>query len=259
MGSNNSGYLLVPTIALTILAILFAALRFWARRLRRIAPGADDYLALAALVLQCGITLIAICAVVYGGVGQDVDIVLENNATGLQTMLKVGTATSESRSRTPRLMKNDQPVYICFLHAVRNRIATRQAYRTGVILAHFPNNSDAEGDLCPWQHDGRLVGCHTGGDYIPMRTDFQGVGYRFGRPLHQPTALLCLELGPELSARFPYSNTTNARHTAPPDFSRPESWACWHILTRRVGRCRERYADVDRMGPDHRGCHQSNK
>lgn len=168
MGSNNSGYLLVPTIALTILAILFVALRFWARRLRNIAPGADDYLALAALVLQCGITVIAICAVVYGGVGQDVDIVLENNATGLQTMLKVSTSASESRLGAQELMNNDQQVYICFLHAVRNCIAPGQVYRSRIVLAYFSYNSNAEGDLCTWKHDRRLVGCHTVGDYIPM-------------------------------------------------------------------------------------------
>lgn len=97
MGPNNSGYLLLPTLALTVLAILFVALRFWARRLRNFAPGADDYLALAALVLQCGITVIAICAVVYGGVGQNVDTALKNNATGIQTMFKVSTSASESR------------------------------------------------------------------------------------------------------------------------------------------------------------------
>lgn len=110
MASNNSGYLLVPTISLIVLAILFVTLRFWARRLRNIAPGAGDYPALAALVLQCGITVIAICAVVYGGVGQDVDIVLANNAIGLQTMLNVSACASESRPRAQKLMNNEQPV-----------------------------------------------------------------------------------------------------------------------------------------------------
>lgn len=168
MGSNNNGYLLVPTITLTILAILFVALRFWARRLRNIVPGVDDYLALGALVLQSGITVIAICAVIYGGVGQDVDIVLENNETGLQTMLKASIFASESRPGAPKLINNDQPVYICFLHAVRNRIATGQVYRTRIVLAYFPNNGNAEGNICTWKLDGRLVGCHTVGNYIPM-------------------------------------------------------------------------------------------
>lgn len=102
MSSNNSAYLLVPTIVLTVLAAFFVTLRFWARRLRNIPPGLDDYLALAALVLQCGVTVIAICAVVYGGVGQDVEIVMKKNVDGLQIMLKASLFTSNQRLWNPK-------------------------------------------------------------------------------------------------------------------------------------------------------------
>lgn len=111
------------TIALTILAIFFVALLFWAQRLRRIAPGADDYLALAALVLQSWITAIVICAVVYGGVVQDVDVVMEDNVTGLQKMLKASDFIPESILGARKLTSHGKSVYICFLHAVRHRIA----------------------------------------------------------------------------------------------------------------------------------------
>lgn len=89
MGSNNSGFLVAPLITLTVIAIIAVIFRFWARKLRNTPPGLDDYLAVAALFMQGGVTAIAICAVVFGGLGQDVDVVLGEIEGGLEILLKV--------------------------------------------------------------------------------------------------------------------------------------------------------------------------
>ncbi|KAI1750013.1 hypothetical protein F4782DRAFT_264717 [Xylaria castorea] len=69
--SDEKVAIYVVIILLAFLATLSVALRFWARRLMRLAWGIDDYLALIALVIQHGAEAGTIVCVELGGLGRD--------------------------------------------------------------------------------------------------------------------------------------------------------------------------------------------
>lgn len=89
MGSDDGASLVVPTVVLTVIAFIAVLLRFWARKLNGLRAGLDDYLAVAAMAMQVVITADAICAVEYGGLGKDVEVVMVEVEGGLELLLKV--------------------------------------------------------------------------------------------------------------------------------------------------------------------------
>jgi hypothetical protein len=93
-------------ISLCILATLATAavvLRFWARKLRRLPLGLEDYFTLAALVMHHGLLISSGFLVVQGGLGRDIRLVETENPYAIVILFKVRPfATPEP---TPRLTK----------------------------------------------------------------------------------------------------------------------------------------------------------
>jgi len=93
--AEDIGYQLVNVaIAFIPLTMFFVGLRFYSRRLSRTKLGWDDYLCIISLVLQIGESALAICFVIYGGVGRHFTYWEENNPTVATNYFKYLLAVS---------------------------------------------------------------------------------------------------------------------------------------------------------------------
>lgn len=80
LNNNKSITLFVLTCLFYILAIVFAGLRIYARRLKRIILAADDYMILAALVVYTGQTISTFLQILLGGAGHHVADIKSQNS-----------------------------------------------------------------------------------------------------------------------------------------------------------------------------------
>lgn len=90
---NSSGSgptIIVVNSVLAVIATLVVGLRFWSRRLTGARWGIDEYLVLASLLLQHGIYGLSNHAVLHGGLGRDINVVMAEDPGSMQVLLKVG-------------------------------------------------------------------------------------------------------------------------------------------------------------------------
>lgn len=76
--SDDGPGMLIGGYILTVIATVFVGFRIWARRLTHMALGPDDYLILAALVMEHGIMAASTVSIKIGGIGRDVNLVAQD-------------------------------------------------------------------------------------------------------------------------------------------------------------------------------------
>lgn len=87
--SRDGGALIALSVVTATLATVAMFLRLWARRLMRMTLGADDYLALASLIVYHGQLVICFLHVLYAGTGTNQMTVLMKNPSAITYNLKV--------------------------------------------------------------------------------------------------------------------------------------------------------------------------
>lgn len=94
------------TVAVTLVATLFVALRFWARNTTRFGLWLDDWLALATLVVLYWVLIISAIAVDKGGIGKPIAQAMTENS--LTLLLQVRDRPIE-RNKDQKYLITDQP------------------------------------------------------------------------------------------------------------------------------------------------------
>lgn len=88
--ANTGPVVIAINSVLAVIATFLIVLRFWSRRLTGAGWRIDDYLALAALLFQHAIYGLSNEAVIHGGLGRDMNIVLAETPNAVSYLLKVG-------------------------------------------------------------------------------------------------------------------------------------------------------------------------
>jgi hypothetical protein len=87
--SNSGPTLIITCSMLAFITTIVFALRFWSRRLTRQPFGLDDYLCLAALIIQHGLLAAAGVMVVQGGLGRDIRITATEDPNSVVILFQV--------------------------------------------------------------------------------------------------------------------------------------------------------------------------
>lgn len=89
MGASHGGLVALGfTIAMTALATLFVALRFWARKMTRFGLWWDDWLTVATLVCLYAVLILSGYAVYEGGIGKPIEQALAEQPNAIDKVLK---------------------------------------------------------------------------------------------------------------------------------------------------------------------------
>lgn len=174
--SNSGPGILIGCSILALISTVVFVLRVWARRLTRQPLALDDYLCLAALVIQHALLVAAGVMVVKGGLGRDIRITAAENPDSVTFLFQVRTLflvlcgwLLMEKATTGTLRRRNH------LHV---QLPADQTIRVGLLLAHVPHPDRQVGLQDHRCTEYCLVHCHNRTGFCTMPSSQGFLAYR---------------------------------------------------------------------------------
>ena len=157
--SNRGPGIIIGCSILAFISTVVFILRCWARRLTRQAFALDDWLCLAALLIQHALLAAAGVMVVQGGLGRDIRLVATQNPHSIVVLFQVCALPvnvffflAADGAGLGALRRGDH-VYI--------QLSADKTIRFGFLLAHISHSTCQDGMYDHRRTDFLLVHCHN--------------------------------------------------------------------------------------------------